>query len=172
MNRYRVIVLREASASSEEETLFELTGSAVLVARLAPTALLDVLSADPEAQGEPAAAAAVTATGERSLADRVFDGAIAAGAVAEQAPASEPAKRTRRTKAQIAADNEAQAAGFRDAAHRAEVENGPQQQAAPVAPVVAPAADGPRDAVAPGPAPAPAAQADPSAPPWNPFVPN
>jgi hypothetical protein len=119
MNRYRVTVLREGT--TEDETLFEIAGGAVLVGRLVPAALLDVLSADPEAQGEP----------ERSLTDRVFDSAVSAGAEAEQDAADDSAgrpRRTRRTKAQIAADKEAVGLGFRDAAHRAEVEgaNGAQ----------------------------------------------
>lgn len=121
MNRYRVTVLREGT--TEDETLFEIAGGAVLVGRLVPAALLDVLSADPEAQGEP----------ERSLADRVFDSAVSAGAEAEQDAADDSAgrpRRTRRTKAQIAADKAAQALGFRDHAHRVEVEGANGAQAA------------------------------------------
>lgn len=96
-DRYRVIVMREGE--TKDETLFELSGSAVLVARLVPGALLDVLSADPDAQGAPDEQAQEDAADEA---------------------AGRP-KRTRRTKAQIAADEAAKAAGFRDAAHQAEV---------------------------------------------------
>jgi hypothetical protein len=136
MDKYRVIVLREGDAG--DETLFEIAGGAVLIARLVPGALADVLSGDPVAQGEVGAATltpggVIAAPGgpftmraaSAGMADRVFDGAVAAGnaAEAQSAPAgAEPAKptRTRRTKAQIEADKAAQAAGFRDAAHQAE----------------------------------------------------
>jgi hypothetical protein len=165
MNRYRVTVLREGT--TEDETLFEIAGGAVLVGRLVPAALLDVLSADPEAQGEP----------ERSLADRVFDSVVSAGAAAEaqaNGDAAEGPKRTRRTKAQIAADKEAQGLGFRDAAHRAEVES--QQQApavtatttfegaAPVPPAGEVVAGSVPGAIVTGPPAAPVA------PPYNPFA--
>ena len=113
MNKYRVIV--ERIGDEKDETLFEIVGSAVLVARMVPAALLDVLSGDPEAQGG-------------SVADRVLDAALTAGGerpdgVLRSADA-EPVKQTRnrRSKAQIAADKEAEGLGFRDAAHRAEVE--------------------------------------------------
>jgi hypothetical protein len=103
---YRVTVVAETTDAQggyeSSETLFELAGGADMVARIAPSALGDALSAEaPE-----------------TLADRVMDGAAAAGAPVEQRP-----RRPRRTKAQIAADEAAVAAGFRDAAHRAEVES-------------------------------------------------
>jgi hypothetical protein len=178
MNRYRVIVLREGK--TEDETLFELSGSAVLVGRLAPGALLDVLSTDPETQGEPAQAAVdIAAPG---LADRVFDAAVAAGADAEQAQqdaaddAAGKPKRTRRTKEQIANDKAAQGLGFRDHAHRVEVEA--QQQVAPgvqvttafagAVPVPAEVPSGPVPPVSSAP-PAGASSA-PRVPPWNPFT--
>lgn len=171
MDKYRVIVLREGAEA--DETLFEIAGSAARVARIAPGALIDVLAEDSEswADGQRAAQAA-------SVADRVFDAAVAAGAdaEAEQDAADEAAgkpKRTRRTKAQIAADKEAQGLGYRDAAHRAEVEA--QQQngvtvtttfagATPVPPpgeVVVGSVPG---AIVTGP------QAAPAAPPYNPFA--
>jgi hypothetical protein len=139
-DRYRVIVLREGE--TKDETLFELLGSATLLARLVPGALLDVLGADPDAQGAPDA---------ESAAERQDAADEAAGRP----------KRTRRTKAQIAADNAAQALGFRDAAHQAEAAAPTDGTPAPVT-VPAPAAPLP---VAPT---LPAADASP-APPYNPF---
>jgi|SRR5690349_19185477 len=180
MNRYRVIVLREGT--TEDETLFELAGSAVMVGRIVPGALLDVLSADPEAQGETAPPPSSV------VADRVFDAAVAAGAAgaaAEAQSSGQPAdadegktRRPRRTKAQIAADKEAQGLGFRDAAHRAEVES-QQQGAAPVQLAYAPPAGEVVVGSVPGPivTEAPAAVASPGpmtespdAAPWNPFT--
>lgn len=174
-SKYRVIVLREGADA--DETLFEIAGSAARVARIAPGALLDVLAED---EGNWADA-------ERALADRVFDSAGAAGAAGEQQAAGadgetveQATKRKRRTKAEIAADKEAQAAGFRDAAHRAEVESaqggaqaaggdqvpaevpsGPQAPAGPAAEVVVGSVPGPIVTEA-----APAAVA----PPYNPFA--
>jgi hypothetical protein len=123
---YRVTIVRETGSGGEfeSETLFEVAGGIGLVARIAPGALVDALRAADE-EGVPDAGA---------LADRVMDAAAAAGAPV--APSSHPfqgeqPKRKRRTKAEIAADAEAQAAGYRDAAHRAEVEA--QQQAAATA---------------------------------------
>lgn len=166
---YRVTVIREGA--TEDETLFEIAGSANLVQSIVPGVLDVVLSERADAP-------------ERSLADRVFDGAVAAGADAEteQDRADEAAgkpKRNRRTKAQIAADKEAVGLGFRDAAHRAAVESAQQAPpAAPAAPtevpsgyvppageVVVGSVPGPIVTEAPA-APAPGGEA----PPWNPFV--
>jgi hypothetical protein len=168
MDKYRVIVMREGT--TEDETLFEIAGSAALVQGIVPGVLDTVLGS----QADEAA---------RSLADRVFDGAVAAGTGAEQqggAPKfadAEPVKQTRnrRTKAQIAADKEAQDLGFRDAAHRAEVEaqqqvhpGGPDPSAVPAEPVAAPV---PPVAETPPPAtPVQAPAGEPAAAPWNPFV--
>jgi hypothetical protein len=87
---YRVTVVAETTDAQggyeSSETLFELAGGADMVARIAPSALGDALSAEaPE-----------------TLADRVMDGAAAVGAPVEQRP-----RRPRRTKAQIAADEAA-----------------------------------------------------------------
>lgn len=180
MDKYRVIVLREGTDA--DETLFEIAGPATMVAKLAPAALLDALVGD----------AAEVAYPGRDVADRVFDQATAAGAAAEAqatTPSGGPAgeteaestKRKRRTKAQIAADNEAQGLGFRDAAHRAEVES--QQQvpaptvaatttfegAAPVPPAVPTEVPSGFPAATSVPATPPAAPAG-DAPPWNPFT--
>jgi hypothetical protein len=161
MDKYRVIIMREGVEA--DETLFEIAGSAGLVQQIVPAVLDTVL-----AEGWAATAAA-----GRSLADRVFDSVIAADAAAEaeQDAADEAAgkpKRTRRTKAQIAADKEAQAAGFRDAAHRAEVES--TVAAAPPEAVIA---GGPAAAAAYAPSAivteAPAASGGDAAP-WNPFA--
>lgn len=137
MDKYRVIVMREGADA--DETLFEIAGSAARVARIAPGALLDVLAED---EGN-------WADTERALADRVFDSAAAAGAAAEQQAAGpdgetveQATKRKRRTKAEIAADKEAQAAGFRDAAHRAEAEQQAVAVGVPAATAPQVAADG------------------------------
>ena len=118
MDKYRVIVLREGDAG--DETLFEIAGGGAMVTTLGPDAVRLALIEARESEG---AAGAIRSP---ELADRVFDSAVAAGnaAEAQSAPAAaEPPKptRTRRTKAQIEADKAAQAAGFRDAAHQAEV---------------------------------------------------
>jgi hypothetical protein len=159
MDKYRVIVIREGD---DDETLFEIAGSAAMVARLAPTALLDVLGADAD-QTDPAPAA--------NLADRVLDSALAAGGAPQFADA-EPVKQTRnrRTKAQIAADKEAEGLGFRDAAHRAEVEAQEEVPAEPVVteqPAPEPVASTPPPAI---PVAGPPAAAPADGAPWNPFV--
>jgi hypothetical protein len=87
---YRVTVVAETTddkgGHEGSETLFELAGGADMVARIAPSALADALSAEaPE-----------------TLGDQVMDSAAAAGAPVEQKP-----RRPRRTKAQIAADEAA-----------------------------------------------------------------
>lgn len=113
---YRVTVTAEETTPGSDydtETLFELAGGAELIGRLAPAAVIEAVAQRTEAV-------------RAGLAERVMDAAAAAGAPV--APAShpfqgeQPARRPRRTKAQIAADTEAQSLGFRDAAHRAEVE--------------------------------------------------
>jgi hypothetical protein len=187
MDRYRVIVLREGKA--EDETLFELAGSASLLARLAPGALLEAMDEDGDAravqqydEGRATAAAAPSA----SVADRVFDSAVAAGDAAQAQGGDAPARRPRRTKAQIAADKEAVGLGYRDAAHRAEVEA--QQQsgvtatttfagAAPVPPAAPTEVPSgyvpPAGEVVVGSVPGAVVTEQPGAavaPPWNPFT--
>ncbi len=113
---YRVVVTAEQDG--DYETLFELAGGPQLIGRLAPSAVVEAVAQRTEA---------VRADVPSSLAERVMDAAAAAGApvVPSWHPfgGEQPTKqRKRRTKAEIAADNEAQAAGFRDAAHRAEAE--------------------------------------------------
>lgn len=107
---YRVTVVAETTDAGGgyegSETLFELAGGADIVGRLAPAALVDALLATAVAAREPL-----------TVAERVMDAAASAGAPIETA---EQTKRKRRTKAEIAADSEAQSLGFRDAAHRAE----------------------------------------------------
>lgn len=174
MEKYRVIVLREGA--TEDETLFEIAGPAAMVAKLAPGALLDALDADGDRAEVP------SYVPPTSLADRVFDSAVAAGndAAADSADTeAAKTKRNRRTKAQIAADKEAVGLGFRDAAHRAEVES-QQQIAAGVAASPAPAAyvppagevvvgSVPGAIVTEAPAAAPAPPVNGEAP-WNPFT--
>lgn len=188
MNRYRVIVLREGK--TEDETLFELAGSATLLARLAPGALLEAMDEDGDAravqqydEGRASAGAAPAASVADRVADRVFDSAVAAGDAAQAQGGDAPARRPRRTKAQIAADKEAVGLGYRDAAHRAEVEA--QQQngvavtttfagAAPVPPTEVPSGYvPPAGEVIAGSVPGPIVTEAPAAPggaPWNPFV--
>jgi hypothetical protein len=86
---YRVTVVAEHDGDVPYETLFEVAGPIATVLRIAPGALTDAI----QAAGEPVPA---------SLADRVFDSAVAAGT--DTPPAPEKPKRTRRTKEQIAAD--------------------------------------------------------------------
>jgi hypothetical protein len=154
MDKYRVTVIREGA--TEDETLFELAGSAALVAKIAPGVVADaLLRADIEDAG-----------GENGrLADRVFDDAVAAGNAAQaQAEAPETTKRKRRTKAEIAADDEAKRLGFRDAAHRAEAERAADESRAD-------AATAPATAAAPAPANyAPPAGAAQVTVPYNPFA--
>jgi hypothetical protein len=101
---YRVTIVRESGTgeSYESETVFEVAGGSALVARIAPGALSDALRA----------------AGEQVPEVLQQQGPAPVGAVDIQ-DADKP-KRNRRTKAQIAADEAAQAAGFRDAAHQAE----------------------------------------------------
>jgi hypothetical protein len=110
---YRVTVTTENEG--DYETLFELAGGPTLIGKLAPDAIIEAIATRTEAV-------------HANVAERVMDGAMAAmpapdGTPAPQAPAGEgdKPKRSRRTRAQIAADEAAQAAGFRDAAHQAEV---------------------------------------------------
>lgn len=130
MDTYRVSIVRETGSGSdyETETVFEVAGSIGLVLKVAPGALSDALRIAGEQENVPGAA---------GLAERVMDSAAATGApvVPSSHPfqGDQPAKRTRRTKAQVAADKEAEGLGYRDAAHRAEVES-TQQQAAPAVP--------------------------------------
>lgn len=161
MDKYRVIVLREDDEA--DETLFEIAGSAALVGRLVPGALIEALEADDERDAATSPAAPAV-----NVADRVFDGAVTAGAAAEAQQSGEPVKRARRTKAQIAADKEAQGLGFRDAAHRAEVEahDAEPRLPSPVSGFVRPAGE---QVVASIPGPI-VTEASDDAPPWSPFT--
>lgn len=158
MAKYRVIV--EQVGDDKDETLFEIVGAASLVQSVVPGVLDAVLSGSDEV---------------RPLADRVFDSAVDAERADRAAPGGpvEPPKQTRprRTKAQIAADKEAEGLGFRDAAHRAEVEA--QQAGQPTVeapPIPAPALPEQASPAAPVTAPASVpADAAPPAQPWNPF---
>jgi hypothetical protein len=184
MDKYRVIVLREGA--DNDETLFEIAGAASMVGRIAPGALLEALSADTDRSADESPSPAAPAG---NIADRVFDDAVAAGRAAEAqaaAPGGETTKtRTRRTKAQKAADDEAQGLGFRDAAHRAEVEAQQQTPGTPTGAVPAEVPSGPVvtttfegaapvptgfPAVTSVPASAPAAPAGNGEAPWNPFT--
>lgn len=173
MDMYKVTVTR-LDDDAYVETLFELAGSAALVQGIVPGVLDTVLAQS-------------SREGDRTIADRVFDAAATAGRAAEQQAEGgetdeQKTKRTRRTKAQIAADKEAQGLGFRDAAHRAEVESSLAQQR--VADGPASVASLPEGAV-PVPPAAPAGEvvagsvpgaivtepaAAPIAPPYNPFA--
>jgi hypothetical protein len=121
---YRVTVVAETTDDKGgyegSETLFELAGGAAMVAMIAPDATRMALNG----AVEPG----------RTLADAVFDNAVTAAGgqpilpTEQTAPTfrdAEPVKQTRnrRSKAQIAADKEAEGLGYRDAAHRTEVES-------------------------------------------------
>lgn len=167
---YRVQIVRESGSgeSYESETIFEVAGGIGLVMKLAPGALVDALREACEDVPAP-------------LAEQVMDAAAAAGApvVPNSHPfqGAEPAKRKRRTKAEIAADEAAVAAGYRDAAHQAEVVA--QQAGQPtVETIPVPAAEAAPAATVPAEAPQPAApvavtttfeSASPAAAPFNPF---
>lgn len=100
---YRVIVQRESGEGRDytNATLFEVAGSPELIGALLPQALRAALDSATESQAAGA----------------VLDDAIGKLPPAAEAPQQ---KRKRRTKAEIAADEAAQAAGFRDAAHQRE----------------------------------------------------
>jgi hypothetical protein len=116
---YRVTVVAETTDTGGgyegSDTLFELAGGADIVGRLAPAAVVDALL-----QANDTDAVRQTLP----LAERVMDSAAAAGApIVASADTPEQAKRKRRTRQQIADDNTAQNLGFRDHAHRMEVES-------------------------------------------------
>jgi len=107
---YRVTVTKETTddkgGHEGDETLFELAGSATMIGRLAPAAVLDALITD---EHEGAYGVAPPVPQQQVLADRVWDAAVANGTVpaapAEaEAAQSEKPRRTRRTKQQIAED--------------------------------------------------------------------
>ena len=101
-------------------TVLDLTGPGEMLARFAPGAVAETLGAE---------RAAVTVVMPQDVPTPGTPGLDRLTFVPEPTGEGEPAKpRTRRTKAQKAADDAAQALGFRDAAHRAEVE---AQQSAP-----------------------------------------
>jgi hypothetical protein len=117
---YRVTVVAETTDDKggyeNSETLFELAGGAAMVAMIAPDATRMALNG----AVEPG----------RTLADAVFDNAVTAAGgqpilLTEQTAPVEPPKapRNRRSKAEIAADKEAQGLGFQNHAHRTAVES-------------------------------------------------
>lgn len=169
MDKYRVILLREGA--ERDETLFEIAGSAAQVGRLAPADLLEALQADQDDRAfeddDTSATRPTTPHSGGTLADRVFDAAAQAGAPSGDASPG-GTKRTRRTKAQIAADKEAQALGFRDAAHRTEAARLAGEADVPVSVTTSfeGAAPVPSGAPEASPATPPAA---PDGQPWNPF---
>ncbi len=182
MSKYRVIVMRDTDGEDalKGDVLFELAGSASLVSRLAPGALIEALSGGEAAQDEPDVPAVNPPGHYRPLADRVFDSAVAAGNAAEaQQNGAEAPKRKRRTKAEIAADTEAQNLGFRDAAHRVQVEADrtvaagvaaspvPADYVPPAGEAVAGSVPGPVVTEAPAAGPGPVG---PDGQPWNPFA--
>lgn len=166
---YRLTVVKETTdpggGYEGDETLFELAGSATMLGRIAPSAVLDALIADEHSGGAPAQ--------QQVLADKVWDAAVANGTVPagtpSEAPQPEAPKRTRRTKQQIAEDKarEAQQASLQAHANSA-AQGGPGVPAPQVETVdVSSGTNG--AAVAPGftqPAAAPAA-AQPAAPTAN-----
>ena len=102
---YRVTITREDG--EDFETVIEVAGSGAFLVRIAPTMIAEAL-----------AEAALSDTPQRVVVGSGDVSAMTSAVAATEAPA--PPKRPRRTKAQIAADEAAQAAGFRDAAHQAE----------------------------------------------------
>lgn len=154
-DRYRVSVERveqDADGDDVYRTVAEFMAPRGALAAFVPNIVAGILGSGPAPAQDSAEADAYPQSAEESSAQQAQDAADEA--------AGKP-KRTRRTKAQIAADNAAQALGFRDAAHQAEVAGG--------APTVLPA---PALAIVPPPAAEqqPAAQV-PVAPaaPYNPF---
>lgn len=114
--RYVIAVMKvedteEGQYSTRDTTLFEAThADPARLARFAPEEVLAVLA---EAAGVEIAVPAV------GLLPRPEMTPEEESAAEIPAPAEDKPKRSRRTKAQIEADKAAQAAGFRDAAHRA-----------------------------------------------------
>jgi hypothetical protein len=178
--RYVVSVMKiedvegsENRYDTRDTTLFEATHvDAARLARFAPVEVLETLAT--EGGVELAVDAVVQAPGPAEtpkretpaeLVERVFapgpEGALPQAVIDATVAAVEAPKRKRRTKAEIAADSAAQAAGFRDAAHQAEAEreSHPSAGADPTAVFGWPA---PTPSVAPEPvAAAPAERFDP-----------
>lgn len=121
---YRVTVEkieRDEDGDPRGSVVLELLAPGAMLARFAPGAVAEVLGAE-------RAAVTVVMPQDVPEGDEPDTPAVnperhyrpAAEPAAGDVPAAEPTKRKRRTKAEIAADKEAQALGFRDAAHRAE----------------------------------------------------
>jgi hypothetical protein len=177
---YRLTVVKETTdmggGYEGDETLFELAGSATMLGRIAPSAVLDALIADEHSGGAPAQ--------QQVLADRVWDAAVANGTVPAGTPteadrvAIDKPKRTRRTKQQIAED---EAREKQQAALQAHTNSAAQGGPGPVgvadASVIAssPVPTAPVEATAPPAAVAPQQPAAPvtngaEAPVYNPFA--
>lgn len=161
--RYVVTVVRvedvevgESRYGTRDTTLFEATHQdPTRLARFAPEEVLAVLA---EAGGVELTIPAMGPMPDEPVAATVqpTPGAVRFHSNATMAEAETP-KRSRRTKAQKAADDEAQALGYRDAAHRAEMTElgvaGAQEHSGPGTPA------GQEDAsVVAGPWPTPQAQ--------------
>jgi hypothetical protein len=180
---YRVTVVKETTDNGGgyegDETLFELAGSATMIARIAPTAIMDALITDEHVQGGMAAGPVPQ---QQVLADRVWDAAVANGTVPAGTPteadrvAVDKPKRTRRTKQQIAEDEarEKQQAALQEHTNSA-AQGGPGPvvtttfegaapvPTAPVEPTAPPAATTPQQ-------PAPPVTNGAEAPVYNPFA--
>jgi hypothetical protein len=157
-DRYRVSVERveqDADGDDVYRTVAEFMAPRGALAAFVPNIVAGILGSGPTHPQDAAEADTYPQSAEASSAQQAQDAADEA--------AGKP-KRTRRTKAQIAADNAAQALGFRDAAHQAEVAGGaPTVLPAPALAIVPPPAAEQQPA-----APAPSAAAAPAAP-YNPF---
>lgn len=116
---YRVTIVREGGTGDDyqAETVLEIAGSAQRVGRTILRELADLFDED----GGPTASA---------IAEQVMDSAAAAGAPVHPFAGPAPAKRTRRTKAQIAADE----AAAREAAEATTVSTQAVDEPAPAAP--------------------------------------
>lgn len=113
-DRYRVSVEhveQDADGDDVYRTVAEFMAPRGALAAFVPNVVAGILGSGPTHPQEDAEADTYPQSAEASSAQQEQDAADEA--------AGKP-KRTRRTKAQIAADNAAQALGFRDAAHQAE----------------------------------------------------
>lgn len=112
---YRVTIERmtpDADGDLMGKTVGEFMGPSEQLARFVPGAVAEALGAERVAVTTVMPQDAPTTFAEPRDADEQ----------PAPAPAAEAPKRKRRTKAEIAADTEAQSLGYRDAAHRAEAE--------------------------------------------------
>lgn len=152
-DRYRVSVEhveQDADGDDVYRTVAEFMAPRGALGAFVPNIVAGILGSGPTHPQDGAEAHAYPQSPAEYAAQQVEDAADEA--------AGKP-KRTRRTKVQIAADKAAQALGFRDAAHQAEVAgSAPTVLPAPTLAIVPPPAE-------PAAAPAPAAPAAP----YNPF---